>query len=284
MVYAHLLMVGKVFYTPNRHERHGYLRFKDYEKYAAPSLSILRVCKQINREAQEVYLKNNLFVLPENVDISEMIVSRGSQNASSALPHRSLFSGDGSLVKNISVGYTPRHDVPITMNYNAWNRLHSRVYQPAPETHIFKTLRYRRRLRKAHRVAQENLTIEWKATSKRLFLAPFHLDELELDLSEAFCTLGCCRNFDLDLNFIQRWQPARIRVLGVFKGEKQTIQTMISNTATLSMAYLMQTSLFSFGRFIMSRTHPVYNTRITRKDISVGFNVEESKWDKWKVD
>jgi hypothetical protein len=46
-------------------------RFKDRKAYRTPSLGILRVCKQVHDEAEEVYLGKNLFVLPDFYSLRE---------------------------------------------------------------------------------------------------------------------------------------------------------------------------------------------------------------------
>jgi hypothetical protein len=56
LVYEELLSVGKVFYTPDWFEKKESRRFKDWEKYAKPQVTILRVCKKILGEAEGVYL------------------------------------------------------------------------------------------------------------------------------------------------------------------------------------------------------------------------------------
>jgi hypothetical protein len=55
-VYAELVIVGKVFYTPTVHELKEGGTFKDYESYRKPELQILQVSKQVHDEAEEVYL------------------------------------------------------------------------------------------------------------------------------------------------------------------------------------------------------------------------------------
>jgi hypothetical protein len=60
-IYAELVIVGKVFYTPIVHElKDG--RFEGYKSYRKPELQILRVSKQVHEEAEEVYLSK--WVIP----------------------------------------------------------------------------------------------------------------------------------------------------------------------------------------------------------------------------
>jgi len=56
LIYAELVVVGKVFYTPIPHELREGGRFKDYKTYRTPELQTLRVSKEVNTEAEELYL------------------------------------------------------------------------------------------------------------------------------------------------------------------------------------------------------------------------------------
>jgi hypothetical protein len=63
-IYEYLVVVGKVFFTPDWYDvQEGKIRFKDWTKYPIPSLQLLRACKQIHEEAEEVYFGKNLFGL-----------------------------------------------------------------------------------------------------------------------------------------------------------------------------------------------------------------------------
>jgi hypothetical protein len=55
-VYEELVVVGKIFFTPSSYEVRESCRFTDYTKYRKPSLTILRVSKDIHKEAEDVYL------------------------------------------------------------------------------------------------------------------------------------------------------------------------------------------------------------------------------------
>jgi hypothetical protein len=62
LVYSYLDVVGKVFYTPDSYSVSTETRFKDWELYRVPELTIFRVCKQMHDEAEKLYLTKNLFV------------------------------------------------------------------------------------------------------------------------------------------------------------------------------------------------------------------------------
>jgi hypothetical protein len=64
-IYEYVVVVGKIFYTPDWYDkREGPVRFYKCDEYAVPSLQLLRVCKQVRHEAENVYATKNLFILP----------------------------------------------------------------------------------------------------------------------------------------------------------------------------------------------------------------------------
>jgi len=63
-IYKELMVVGRIFFTPNTYELLGHQYAADCRSTPAPSLAILRVCKAVHDEAEDVYLGHNIFVLP----------------------------------------------------------------------------------------------------------------------------------------------------------------------------------------------------------------------------
>jgi hypothetical protein len=55
-VYEELVVVGKVFFTPDWLEISETSRFEDYDQLRPPQLQILRVSKTLQKEAEQVYL------------------------------------------------------------------------------------------------------------------------------------------------------------------------------------------------------------------------------------
>lgn len=53
-IYGYLVIVGKVFYKPDDKSVLSNPRFKDFRAYRKPDLSILRVSKAVQKEAEEV--------------------------------------------------------------------------------------------------------------------------------------------------------------------------------------------------------------------------------------
>lgn len=54
-VYEYLVVVDKIFYTPDQYSVSGEKRYKDWTTDRTPSLQILCVSKQIHAGAEEVY-------------------------------------------------------------------------------------------------------------------------------------------------------------------------------------------------------------------------------------
>ena len=68
-IYGYLVVVGKVFYKPDDDSvLSSPRRFKDLRAYRKPDLSILMVSKAVHKEAEEVFLSQNLFVLPVQLE------------------------------------------------------------------------------------------------------------------------------------------------------------------------------------------------------------------------
>lgn len=52
--------------------------------------------------------------------------------------------------------------------------------------------------------------------------------EIEMDFTNAFCGVGCCRDFGMDFNFIRQLKPKTIRILGLRAGEKSRVMTELA--------------------------------------------------------
>jgi hypothetical protein len=95
-----------MFFTPDYEEVRESARFEHWTDYDAPSLTILRVCRQINAEAENVYLSKTLFVLPYDFDMQLPFLQTGPR--SSRLSHP-LFSPTAlKTIKNLSISYSNR--------------------------------------------------------------------------------------------------------------------------------------------------------------------------------
>ncbi|KAF2820358.1 hypothetical protein CC86DRAFT_120026 [Ophiobolus disseminans] len=117
-VYGYLVVVGKVFFTPDWFVvQEGPRRFKDWEKYAVPSLQVFRVCKQIKSEAEDVYFAEDLFVPPSAFDTVEPFSCLNECWSHPRGRGLSLFSHHGlQLIRNSSISFCNRGLVPLTIS------------------------------------------------------------------------------------------------------------------------------------------------------------------------
>lgn len=122
-VYGYLILVGKVYYTPDRFSRTRQPRLEEWYMYKKPDLSILRVSKKVYQEAEELYLSRNLFVLPNQFKLHPPFLH--SHFKSEGLDRPPLFS-DAALgcIRSISVDVSPprRPDYNVYMDRESWDR------------------------------------------------------------------------------------------------------------------------------------------------------------------
>jgi hypothetical protein len=99
-----------VFFTPDWYKGRESVRFKDWTEFCAPSLQILRVSKQVQLEAEDVYLPKNLFVLPYHFNVHPPFYDRSRQSRWD-FPDldRPVFSVTAlKTLKNLGVSFNPR--------------------------------------------------------------------------------------------------------------------------------------------------------------------------------
>jgi hypothetical protein len=224
-VYENVLVVGKVFYTPDRYDIQNGGRFNDYKSYEIPRLSLLRVCRQIHREAEYEYLSQNLFVLPSLFASMKPFCRNDGVMARSQ--GRWLFSKAAfRLLKKVSVSFDPRTHTPLGMGARDWDR----EVNFNPEGDLFRML-------EAHDEGIRKLDKEWTQRQNKLKRINATLEHLELDFTSAFCPMGCCRNLDIDTDFIYRLRPKTMSVLGIrFGGDKKKLLSALRNTSKIVLA------------------------------------------------
>jgi hypothetical protein len=114
-ILKYLVVVGKVFFTPGTSELCDSLRYKQWKDYRKPSLSILRVCKQIKSEAEEVYFTKNLFVLPQSFNKLSPFHTAAA-DPSLPNPTRIIFQDNSCrLITHLSVAFS---SFAVTMAYS----------------------------------------------------------------------------------------------------------------------------------------------------------------------
>ncbi|KAH7086547.1 hypothetical protein FB567DRAFT_528228 [Paraphoma chrysanthemicola] len=226
-VYEEVVVVGKVFFTPDQYEVCESRRFLKWREYGAPSLSILRVCKQTHHEATPIYLGKNLFVLPRNFDDQQPFNKKGYVSASNLrVPGRHLFPQAGlSSIKRLSIDFTSRSRRTLVMYAPSWARLairHGVHFDQMTAAH---------RTQYAHATALVFLKHHWSCQTEVLKKVTSTRDYLELDFTNAFCPEGCCRCLTIDFEFLSTMTPKKVTTKGLRVGEKD----MLAEAMTLGM-------------------------------------------------
>lgn len=117
-----LVVVSKVFFTPDWYEIEQSQRFTHWKDYRTPNLQVLRVCKQIYAEAMDVYFTKNLFLLPPDYNLTYPFqhVDKGDTSLQSHKGLR-LFSTTGlQKIRNLSIGFSLGSRVPMVMSASSW--------------------------------------------------------------------------------------------------------------------------------------------------------------------
>jgi hypothetical protein len=241
-VYEHLVVVGKVFYSPDDFTLQNEDRFRDWTLYRKPELQLLRVCKQIHDEAEKVYLSKNLFVLPDffhfrnpiNLDILQ-------PPGHIPFPEMPLVSNAASkLLKNISISFNVRQPTPNMMTHSKLEHL-GPVWPGQP----FKDMAPEKRVGLAHCRASQFLGDAWNQAARCLtdFLAPPNEDgfedngsdedkdndrpkvrnllNLEIDLTKTYCPIGCCRLGVHVALLFAKLRPRNVTVIGLRTEQEQ---------------------------------------------------------------
>jgi len=186
-------------------------------------LAILRTCKQVLGEAEEVYLANNLFVLPDESTKRQPFAGSGlSHNTKSVditrthvpFPDRWLFSASAPrLIKSISIGFSGRSIKGFpALDYSTWKTEAD-----------FDSLAPAARLQIAHERAKNFLDGDLDGYIEDLYRffkfggGPTlkRMNYLEFDLTNAFCPTGCCRMMEQGWSQIMFLGPRKTGFLGV---------------------------------------------------------------------
>ncbi|KAF2128032.1 hypothetical protein P153DRAFT_397911 [Dothidotthia symphoricarpi CBS 119687] len=214
MVYKELMAVGKVFYTPDDYDIRNGSRFRDYDLFPKPELQLLRVCKQVHEEAESVYLSSNLFVLPIEWQRCHPFVKTRRPPI-----ERHLCSSAGlSHIRKVSVAVDQKLSELSGYSFNDWKRDEAMRY----------TTRYaqktdRQRFRKVHDSHLEDVYVRWANMFRNLQLFRGGLSHVEIDFTNAFCSIGDCRPiYSSPMRWIRSIKPKFIQVLGMLDmDEKQ---------------------------------------------------------------
>ena len=205
-VYKHLVVVGKVFYTPDEFYERAGPRFDQHRIYQPPMLSILRVSKAVYSEAEDVYLTQNLFVLP--FQFNECVLFADDE----AIPaYRPLFSEDAiKKIRHVSIEISNRNARwASTMERSQWDwggkcNLGHYDHMTADQ----RLLIAHKRAHATYSAADFDMVTELKRMDA--------LQTIELDYTNAYCPVGCCRMIYIDVHWAQmlsRLQGIRILCL-----------------------------------------------------------------------
>jgi hypothetical protein len=236
MVYEELLFVGKVYFKGTDKEHANSARYKDKAYYQKPSLKLLRVCKQIHQEAEPVYLMKNLFVLPLGWQAMEPFRSLVKPESPPTAIH--LFSQNApTQLRNLSIAFDMDAHKDLKLCSRRWKNDDQLkfVLQDVPES---------QRLAEIHDYMIDVMcgndvnmigwhdVHSWLSVMAALYDAgPFidqavddrlpnglrkrRLDYMEVDYTNAYCPLGCCRPIQtLYYDWLEGNNPAKIDIVG----------------------------------------------------------------------
>ena len=282
-MYEELVVVGRVFYTPDTYAVRNEKRFKDWKSYRAPRLAILRTCKQVHDEAEAIYLGNNLFVLPDQCTSRQPLIgsgqredamSEGRKRSHVPFHDRWLFSASASrLIQNISIGFSVRCAAGLyTYNHESWEHRGD-----------FDSLSPTDRLDRMHEEAnlemEDDLDFYLDMVSGYFRGGGRHelkrLDYLEFDLMNAYCSMGCCRLIGRHWSPAMRLAPYKTSFLGVRNAEEEG-----------TIMYFIQDQLEDGEEYLNDRFEGKLSEdkEETKKLFGIVFNPEKTSWEQWKID
>jgi hypothetical protein len=220
-VYEELVVVGRVFFTPDAYESKEGFFFQNINEFRTPCLSILRVSKAIYDEASHVYLEKNCFVFP-----SRWFSLPPFENKS--LTDRHIFSKAAiEKVKHVAITLIPRNDLPLTRHHSEWAF-------DANEGTPFEQFSQSERMEFAHSFATDSLSELQLTKLSRSVSNLENLQTIEIDFTSAYCPFGCCR--ELSVNWVLVMRHAR-------KASIYGIRT-IEELSIITAKYLVDTDLY----------------------------------------
>jgi hypothetical protein len=221
-IYGYLVVVGKVFYIPDRHAIELELRFEDLHTYYAPSLQILRVCKQIRDEAEAIYALKNTLILPHHWHCCHPF---GNVHQQMHTHLRSLFSARTlPHIKRASVSFSGRLcSHPNTLHIDG-DQLHKTAYK----------------------TGKTKLALYWLQMLYQLYdprdgSTTLDLDFLEPDFTDAYCPMGCCRMLMSGSMLAKVLRPKKMRLLGLPESERMLY---VANAGPTGLASALMTLPF----------------------------------------
>lgn len=231
-IYEYLVVVGKIFYSPGDIEIREGRHFHAWKQYRIPELSLLRVCKQLQKEAEYVYHTQNMFILLPYFKCRPPLMRLIPEQTPVITNHyRSMFSQRGlENITNLSVDFTSRNFFPTMMTASEWeanDRANRHRYDDAPSHHA--------RLTYVHARAVKKTTLWWTIATSALGSFPSKLRYLEMDFTNANCPLGCCCPLEaLRLDFSSTSELKCVKLLGLRSGEEALLRGKIVDALKLN--------------------------------------------------
>ena len=285
-IYEYLLVRGRIFFSPDDYALSNEYRHKNKNKntYFRPQLQLLRVCRQIHTEAEKVYLTQNLFVLPDHFIYHDpfafnrvercRLIPEGHIFA----PERHLF-GENAVhhLQNISIAFNSRRPaLDGLMDRSYWN-----YREDGPRA--WGKMTPQQRMEYAHGLAVAKLEDNWTEMIDWVtaFFAPRapngKLNYLEIDITNCYCPLGCCRIVDQISELIASTSPTHVVIRGTWDAEEQDkiLENMVEyysgNSGIHRLQRLMRDS---------------FQTPTTKDQVksqhSVQFDPDNDIWETWE--
>ncbi|KAF2033126.1 hypothetical protein EK21DRAFT_109265 [Setomelanomma holmii] len=206
-IYEYFVVVGKVFYSPDMHRHDADKRFRDFASYEPQELQLLRVCKQLHDEVEKLYLSKNMFVLPPYFEPCGPFIAQ-------------------TIAFDCLAG---------ARGLNHWFWENQEIYTPNT---TFDKMTARQRLDFAYQESSRCLRGRWRRLRECLvgFLEVEQASvQLEIDLTDAYCPIGCCRVVDQASYLIFEMDPCAINLLGVRNGAEREVsmQSLVDSYRSL---------------------------------------------------
>lgn len=265
-VYKHLVVVGKVFYTPDEFHKRAGPRFDQHHIYQQPMLPILWVSEAVHSEAEDLYLTQNLFVLPFRFN---ECVPFADNEALSA--YRPLFSELAiQRIRHVSVEINHR-DVrwSVTTEGSLWEYREKRLLRHHSGERRF--VAPHKIAHATHSAADFDMVTELKRMDA--------LQTIELDYTNAYCPIGCCREIYVDVHWARMLSRLQgIRILGL--RHKKEEDSYMACWAHQSGHYTEATEYGTGTEWVMDTMSSVPELHM-RHAITFG-NVKDP-WVQWKM-
>ncbi|KAF2246739.1 hypothetical protein BU26DRAFT_52452 [Trematosphaeria pertusa] len=238
LVYEELLVVGKVYFKDTDQEHSHTLRYREKAYYQKPFLKILQVCKLVHCEAEPIYLSKNLFVLPLHWHL-QIPFRREGHTEPLCLETQQLFSDNGlKYLQSLSLAIDQKDlflDPLNRWNCNTWL------------TRSYDSISHYRRHDIVHEDMLDQLSendgvnynwlqvMDTVGTLINNSRRDHPLNYVEIDYTNAFCPVGCCRPLELvDYAWIQHLKPTCIDIIGTWteREERRILSHMAEDNDT----------------------------------------------------